>query len=251
MVKLCLMGGLLLLVPAVLLYIYKVTFVKRLAWALGKMIVCLGLAAAAMKLVFAYDHWWLAVVWILLMMSVATVMTLRNGRLKRVSFLCPLAAGVVTAVVVTGLMVAVAFSGLCDVWTIRFLIPVAGLLSGTVIETCGKALSTYYMGLRYHGRLYDYLLGNGATHAEALAYFSRRSLERVLLPCLSTMGTQVVATSPVMAWAVLMAGGSLTMAFLLQVVALLAGLCCSVVAVVVTLYVARRFAFDSYLRLKG
>ena len=48
------------------------------------------------------------------------------------------------------------------------------------MEVNYKALSVYYMGLKYHNQLYYYyLLGNGATHSEAVAYFVRRALEKV------------------------------------------------------------------------
>ena len=251
MVLFCAMSLLLLAVPAMLLYIYKVSFGRRMVWALGRMAIFLGLTAGGMKLVFTYSHWLVAVAWLLLMLGVGVLMTLRSARLSLRSFLWPMVAGMIVAVLLTGVLTALAMSGMTEVWDVRFLIPVGGLLTCCVMENCGKALSTYYMGLLHHGKLYDYLLGNGATQAEALAYFSRRALERVLLPCLSSLSTLVIGSSPLMMWGVLMAGASLKMAVALQVVALLAGLCCSVVAVVVTLFVARRFAFDDYLRLKG
>lgn len=251
MVVLCAMCILMLVIPALLLYIYKVTFFRRMSWALGRMVLFLGLTVAGMKLVFTYSHWLVAVVWLLLLMFVGVLMTLRFARLSLRSFLWPMVAGMSVAVLLTGGMTALAMSGMTEVWDVRFLIPMAGLLTGCVVETCGKALSTYYMGLRYHGKLYDYLLGNGATQGEALFYFTRRALERALLPWLSTLSTLVIGTTPLMMWGALMAGASLKMAVVLQVVALLASLCSSIVAVIVALFVARRFAFDAYLRLKG
>ena len=251
MITWCMMMVVMLAVPAGVLYIYKVSYARKLARAVGRMLVFLGLTAGGVQLVLSYSHWLVAAGWLLLMVGVSVLMVLHTSRLSWKDFMVPVAAGVCTAVVLAGLLTALAMSNMLEVWNAGFLIPVAGMLTAGLVTCCGKGLSTYYMGLRHHGKLYDYLLANGASHSEALAYFTHRALERALLPCLSMMGGVVISSAPALMWGMVVAGVPVLTAVAMEVALLLAALCCSVISVVVTLFVVRRFAFDSYLRIKG
>ena len=158
MITWCMMMVVMLAVPAGVLYIYKVSFVRRLARAVGRMLVFLGLTAGGVQLVLSYSHWLVAAGWLLLMVGVSVLMVLHTSRLSWKDFMVPVAAGVCTAVVLAGLLTALAMSNMLEVWNAGFLIPVAGMLTAGLVTCCGKGLSTYYMGLRHHGKLYDYLL---------------------------------------------------------------------------------------------
>jgi putative ABC transport system permease protein len=64
------------------------------------------------------------------------------------------------------------------------------------------------------------------------------------------MSTIVVVSSPLVVWALLLGGSSVAEAIAVQLLVLVAGFTASVVALVVALFVARRYSFDGYGRLK-
>ena len=150
---------------------------------------------------------------------------------------------------VIGLYVLLAALNLRNPLEVRFFVPVMGLLIGSMTGSNAQALSTYYTGLLHHDSLYYYLLGNGASKGEAVAWFVRRALERTILPYAKHMATLAVGTTPLVLWALLLSGTGVIEAVGLQVLLLVAAFCASVVSLVVTLYVARRYAFDEYERL--
>ena len=115
---------------------------------------------------------------------------------------------------------------------------------------CADSLSAYYDGLRHHNQLYFYLLGNGATHAEALDAFVRRALEKAVVPGLSQMATMVVGTSPVIMWTVVMCGSGALEAAAFQLLVMAAVFCASVLSVLLSVTLTRRYMFDEYSRLK-
>jgi putative ABC transport system permease protein len=118
------------------------------------------------------------------------------------------------------------------------------------VETNGLALRTYNMGLKYHGKMYYYLLGNGATRHEALRYFEKRALEKVSAPCISRMALMVMGFSPIVMWSMLMAGSGVLTALAFQVLILISTFCASVMSMIVSIRVASKLSVDKYGKLK-
>ncbi|MBQ7471592.1 MAG: ABC transporter permease [Prevotella sp.] len=239
-----------LAVPLYLLCIYKVKLLPRTIRAILKMLIYLSVTGLCVNMVFAYNHWAVTSVWVVMMMALGAFLTVVKGRLTQRRFFLPTLAGVVVAVAVVGGLSMLALKSLAVPFDIRCIVPVVGILTGTLIETNGRALSTYYMGLAHHNQLYYYMLGNGATHGQALEHFAHRALERAALPCITNMALQVVGITPLLLWGMLLAGSDVLTAVCVQILMLAAMFCTSVLSVVITLLVARRFAFDAYLRLK-
>jgi putative ABC transport system permease protein len=65
------------------------------------------------------------------------------------------------------------------------------------------------------------------------------------------MSAFVLTMSPLVVWAMLLSGSSVVEAVAVQLLVLVAGFTASVVALVVALFVARRYSFDGYGRLKA
>ena len=241
-------GLLLVAVPLYVLHVFDTGLLRRALRALGQMVGSLVALGLCLYFVFRLDHWAVNVLSVLLMLVGAVSTTVRAGLNVR-RFIVPVGVGMLTAAVLVGLWVVVLALGQVNAVQARFLVPVMGLLVGAMVKSNADALSTYYMGLRHHGQLYYYLTGNGATPGAALTWFVRRALQRVALPSLRRMGTMVVVASPVVTWSMLLSGVSVVGAIGVEMVLLVAAFCASVVSLLATLYVARRFSFDEYGRL--
>ena len=123
----------------------------------------------------------------------------------------------------------------------RYLIPVVGLLIGNMVENNGRALATYYSGLQYHAQLYTYLLGNGATHNEAVRYFVKRALEKSAIANLANMSVVVTGMSPVLLWSMLLGGTDILTAVVFQVTMSIVMFCTSMISLLITLRIAQLF----------
>ena len=113
-----------------------------------------------------------------------------------------------------------------------------------------KALHAYYVGLANHSQLYDYLVGNGATHRQAVNYFVRRALEANMVPHARYMAYTVVTVAPAMAWAMVMSGAGVVAAGVVTVMMAVAAMAASVLSLMVALMVGRKYCFDDYMALK-
>ena len=247
-IRFCL-GLLLVVVPLYVLHVFDTGLLRRALRSLAWMVASLAVLGLCLYFVFRLDHWAVNIAFVLLMVVVGAVSAMSRARLSVRRFFVPVAVGMLVAVVVVGCWVLMLVLGQKNPLESRFLVPVAGLLIGAMTRSNADALTIYYMGLRHHNQLYYHLTGNGATPGRALTWFVRRALQRVALPSLGRMATLMVCASPVVTWSLLLAGVSVVGAIALQMVLLVAGFCASVVSLLATLYVARRFSFDEYGRL--
>ena len=132
------------------------------------------------------------------------------------------------------------------------MLPVFAILLTGTADVLARALSMYYAGLRHHNQFYYYMLGNGATHHEALGYLTRRAVQQAVTRGISVMvGGTSVGAGAVMMWAMIMGGMTVVDAVVLFVLLLFGVFCSSIVATVVAVKVARRYSLDAYGRMKN
>uniref|UniRef100_A0AB33JHC2 ABC transporter permease n=1 Tax=Prevotella sp. GTC17260 TaxID=3236796 RepID=A0AB33JHC2_9BACT len=244
-------GLMLLMIPLFVIYRFNLGLLRQLAVSVAKMVVYVGLLGIFVGVLMRWDSVVLNILWVLLVAVLGAASVLMRAKLNVARFIVPVSVGLFTAALVVGLYFVFLVLKPQSPLSAQFFLPLTGLLLGAMLEVNAKALHIYYIGIRNHHQLYDYLLGNGATHGEAVGYFVRRALQRSLTPCLSRMALIVVAHAPVMMWMLLPAGVDIWTAVGLEIlvhVAALAGVC---ISMVVTLFVARRYAFDGYGRLKN
>ena len=245
------LGLLLIFVPLYILQIhYKVNFLFKILRGLIKMFVFLGVTAVCLYFVFKWNNLWVNILWILLMIVAGSFVTTMKARLNIGRHLLPVTLGILASVLVVGVYFLLTVIGMKNAFDTRYFIPVFGLLIGGIVETNAQALRTYNMGLKYHGKLYYYLLGNGATRREALRYFEKRAMERVSIPCISKMALMMMGMTPVVMWSMLIEGSGIITAVAFQILLLIATFCASVVSIIVTLRVASKLSVDKYGKLK-
>jgi putative ABC transport system permease protein len=246
-----LVGALLLAIPYYIMLAMGLRLVSKFTRALLLLMVRLAVVAALMGLLMKYDSPWLNIPFVLLMAVAAGWHTLRRARLKGLRLLVPLSTALAVAALVFGLYVIFLEIRVTGFPGATMLLPVVGLLLGHATLTVGKAVDTYYCGLAYHGRLYEYLRANGATHREAVDSFLRRAMTRALTSEISSMTAIVGGSAPVMMWMLLLTGKvDVVTAAGLQLLFMIAMCAASLSAVAAGLWMARRYSFDEYDRLR-
>ena len=245
------LGLILLGIPLYIMYRFKVGLLSKVLMAFMKMLACLGLTGIFLYYVFEWDSVVVNILRFLLMTVVVSFTTLSKARLSVSKLIVPVLAATALSSLVFGLFFLFFVMGMKNPFDARCFIPVMGFLTGSMLEVNYKALSTYYMGLKYHQQLYYFLLGNGATHEEAVTSFLKRALEKTSTFYISRMGYLVVGLSPVVIWSMLLSGSSVIVAVEYQALLVIACFCTSMMALFATLWIARRYAFDEYSRLKN
>lgn len=243
-------GFLLLFIPCYVLYLYHSTLLIKTVRATVRMMGLLLVLGFLLYEVMALNQWGITLLFALLMVTIGAILTVRRAKLPIRQLFVPVMAGTLTGVLVVGLYVLWLVVGVRNPLEVRFLIPVVGLLTGHLIQVNSQALHIYFMGLRHHSQLYLYLLGNGMKHSQALGYLFRRTIERAALPNISTMGRMLIGVSPIVLWSMMLAGAGVFTASAFQLVLLIAMFSASMISVIVTVLVSRRYLLDDYHRLK-
>lgn len=245
-----LLGLLMMAVPLYIMHFFGIPLLKKAAVAFAKMVVSLCVMGLLLYYVVKWNNLVVTLLFTLLMVIAGAVSTVMHARLDIHRFLAPVGAGMLAAVVVVGTYLLFVVFGGKSVVAAPGILPVVGLLVGHMVTVNAKALTTYYMGLKHHAALYYYLLGNGAKHGEALNYLMRRSIEQCAIPGIRQMGTMVVGSAPVVMWAMMLSGLDVASAVACQLMLAIAMFAATMLSLVVTLYVSRKYLLDDYGKLR-
>ncbi len=245
------LGALFLVIPFYAASTLHTGFGRKLAVAVIRMLIKMGLLGGTLYALLKFDNIAVAIAFTLLFIVLMTLVAVKRAHLKMRQYYIPALAGMGTAVIVNSLFLLFVNLSASTGELARMLAVVMAMLAGCCADTMGKSLATYYAGLRNHGQLYYYLLGNGATRSEALRYLARRAVTKAMLPETARMAGMAVSVAPVLMWALLSCGTDLLTAIAFQILVTAASLNTSVVATLVALAVARHYALDEYGRLKA
>ena len=164
-------GLLLLLIPLFYIWKFKTGLLRATVIGTARMIVQLFFIGIYLNYLFLWDNPWINFLWVIVMIFVASQTALARTQLKRKILLLPISAGFLCSVVCVGLYFIGIVLRVENVFSARYFIPIFGILMGNMLSSNVIALNTYYSGLKREQQLYRYLLGNGATRAEAQAPF--------------------------------------------------------------------------------
>ena len=172
------LGFLLLIIPTYFLYRYRTGLVKDTLIAALRMTVQLFLIGFYLEYLFLWDKLWINLLWILLMIIIASSTALKRTHLPvRTLFMT-----VSVAFLVSLLIIDFYFLGLVvrpeKIFTARYFIPISGMILGNMLSANVIALNSFYGSLNRERQLYLYLLGNGASPSEALTPFYFGQLEQ-------------------------------------------------------------------------
>lgn len=235
------LGMLLLAPPLYILYHYRINAWKKAVTALLKMLVVMAMTAFFLKYIIAWNNILFNILWFLLTAIVASTILIIKGKLRMRRFFLPVCTGIMAGSLPTALYLMFLSFGIQNPIDAQFFIPILGLFFGNMVVVNSKALTTYYAGMNHHTQLYDYLLGNGATHTEATHYIMRRTIEKTALPGITHLGGIVISSSPVIMWTMILDGISVVNAAMVQILIIVAMLCSSIMSIVITLYIYRRY----------
>lgn len=225
-----LMALILTALPLGLLWYDEHRCLARWLPSLGKWATGLLVSAVLLNYVFLWDRPWLNMLWVVLATAVGALLTARRS-----VFVVPLAAGLLSAVVMVSACVFLV-AGAGHAWlSARWIVPVSAWMVGCVAPACRRGLKSYHYDRRSHPDLYEYLLGNGESRRQALAPFVRKALQQAFSPLVSSYATSGMVALPALLCGMLIAGvdalQAVELTFLLMAAVLTATLIATVVAI--------------------
>ncbi len=243
-------GLLLMAVPIWFFRMFGVRQIRSTLTAVVRMVVQLFLIGIYLRYLFEWNSPWINTLWVLLMTVVASLTASHRTHLRRRVILFPLMGGLLGSALVVGLYFLTLVLRLPHPFDARYFIPIMGILMGNMLGVCVMGLNTFYDGLQRERQLYYYLLGNGATHLEAVTPFVRRAIERSFAPCIANMAVMGIVSLPGTMIGQILGGSAPGIAIKYQMMIIVITFTASMLALMVTLHLADRRSFDAYGRLR-
>ena len=215
-----------------------------------RMIVQLFLIGIYLKYLFLWNNPFVNLLWVLVMVAVASFTSTSRTHLKAKYMFMPVAIGLFMSAIIIGLYFLIFVLQLKNPFDSRYFIPIMGLLMGNMLGVNVISLSTFYGGLRREHQLYYYLLGNGATQREALTPFIRKAMNKAFTPCIANMAVMGIVSFPGTMIGQILGGSSPETAIKYQMMIVVITFVASMLSLMITIHFAKINTFDKYGRLK-
>lgn len=244
-------GLLLLAIPLGFFHVFGVRQMRSLIVAAVRMVVQLFLIGLYLKYLFEWNSPLVNMLWVLIMVLVASFTAAHRTRLRRRFVVPPLVAGLLASAFVVGLYFLVLVLRLPHPFDARYFIPIMGILMGNMLGVNVIGLNTFYDGLQREQQMYYYLLGNGASHAEAVLPFVRQAIGVSFAPCIANMAVMGIVSLPGTMIGQILGGSAPGIAIKYQMMIIVITVTSSILSLVATLWLADRRSFDVYGRMKN
>jgi len=237
------LGLLLLLLPAGALYLFDRSLLRTLGIAVGRMVVQLLVLCLIVWALVKFDKIWLSLLWLVLLAVVSGVLALRRMKLPIAKFLLPVSAGLLVSALIVGSYLLWLCLPAENGFGARWFVPVMALLVGHTMTALIRGLSTYESALRTDRQQYEFLRGNGVDHLHAVLPFVRRALQQIFAPTAANLAVMGLYAMPLLLCGIFIAGVAPINAFVVTLQLIFGCLAASVIALVVTLWLADRQLF--------
>ena len=245
------LGVFLLALPLYVFYRFQTPLIRSSAIAAVRMVVQMALIGVYLQYLFLWNNPWINILWVVAMVAVASFTALRRTHLQWRTALLPTAAGFFASSMVVGLYFLFVVLRLHNPFDSRYFIPIMGILMGNMLSVAVIALTSYYDSLQREQQLYYYLLGNGATHLEAITPFLRQALEKAFAPCIANMAVMGIVSLPGTMTGQILGGSAPGIAIKYQIMIIIITFSASMVSLAITLYLADRRSFDINGRIRN
>lgn len=243
-------GLLLLLIPLFFLWKLRTGLVQATLIAAARMIVQLFLVAIYLRYLFEWDYPWLNTLWVVIMALVATHTLGERTHLPRRIVAIPAFVSFMLSALVVGSYFLCIVLQLDHPFTARYFIPIMGILMGNMLGVCVLTLSTFYNGIEREQATYYYLLGNGASRFEAWLPFMREAVIKSFTPCIANMAVMGIVALPGTMIGQILGGSVPDVAVKYQMMIVIITMTASMLALILSLWLSSRQAFDAFGRLK-
>lgn len=244
-------GLLLMAVPLYFFYLYKVRLTKSTIIATVRMIVQLFLIGIYLKYLFLWNNPFINILWVMIMVLVASFTSISRTRLKAKYMFIPIAVGLFVSAMVIALYFLIFVLQLKNPFESQYFIPIVGILMGNMLGVNVLSLSTYFGGLNRDSQLYYYLLGNGATQQEALTPFINKAIHKAFTPCIANMAVMGIVAFPGTMIGQILGGSQPDTAIKYQMMIVVITFCASMLSLIITIRLANMKAFDRYGKLQN
>lgn len=245
------LGYLILIIPVAALYYYRTGLVMDALIATGRMTAQLAFVAVYLEYIFEWNNAWINILWVVIMVVIASVTTINRSGITLKMFLAPVLFALAASIIIIDAYFLGVVIRLDNFFDARYFIPITGMLLGNCMRGNIIALNSYYTGLADKRIVYRFYLANGAGRGEALAPFMKKALQDSFNPTIASMAVIGLISLPGMMTGQILGGSSPAVAIKYQIMLMITIFVSSMITVLATILTANKFIFDRFDNLKS
>jgi putative ABC transport system permease protein len=215
-----------------------------------RMVLQLVLIGIFLKYLFQWNNAYLNIVWLLVMIAVATFNVTKKIKLTLRTFLVPIFVSFTTATLLVVLYFTVFILRLENIVDARYFVVIGGMLLGNSLRGDIVGINNFYTKIRRNEQRYLYRLSLGATVMEALGPYHQESLVSALHPTIATMATMGIVFLPGMMTGQILGGVSPVLAIKYQIAIMIAIFVSTTLAINLTILFTTKTCFNAFGVLK-
>lgn len=240
------LGYFLVLIPVFVLLRYQTGLVRDFLIAVLRMTLQLVFLGFYLEFMFALNNPWINLLWLLIMTAIAAQTISDRASLNFRLFIVPVFLSLFFTVVLIDAFFLGLVIRLDNLFEVRYLIPVSGMILGNCMRTNIVALQAFYGDLERDRLIYRFALANGATRHEALLPYMKKALALSFNPAIATLAVMGLISIPGMMTGQILGGSSPAGAIKYQIMIVLAIYVTSVLSIYLSILFANHRVFDRF-----
>ncbi|WMW22299.1 ABC transporter permease [Methanolobus mangrovi] len=237
---------LLLFIPVLISYYLDLKLISSTIESAIRMVLQLAFVGIFLTFLFELNNSMLNVLWVLIMVFVASHTVLKNAELKTRYFF-PL---LVISLAATNYAMLLYFNmfiiDLDNLLDARYFIPIAGMVLGNSLRANVVGMDNFCTEIQRNENRYMFRLSMGAEKTEALIPYLRKSIRVALKPTIANMATIGIVFLPGMMTGQILAGASPLVAIEYQISIMITIYVTTMVNVFLGIIVLMHRGFDEY-----
>ncbi len=229
----------LLIIPVSILVYYKTGLLKTMGWSFLRMTLQLSLVGFYLEYIFDLDSHFINILWVAIMVVAASFTIVKRSDLNIKRYYFPVMAGILTNVLINGVVFAYLVFEEQSFFAARYIIPIMGMVIGNTLNSSIVAIRSYFTSMKKEKQKYRYYLMLGASEAEALFKFSSDAMKNSFSPVLASVASMGLIWLPGMMTGQILGGSNPLTAIKYQFLIMIAIFTGSVLTVAVSIKIAQ------------
>jgi putative ABC transport system permease protein len=235
----------LLIVPTLYInYLLDIQMNKKIVISVVRMIVQLSLVGFYLQYIFKINNKFLNVLYILIMMFVASISISNSTKLKQKKLYFP----IYMSMIIPNLFMVFFFNfvviRLNNIFDARYIITIGGMLLGNVLSGDIVGVNSFFKDIEENKNVINYDLSLGATLLQAIKPYIKNALTASIRPTVSSMATIGLVSLPGMMTGQILGGSVPFEAIMYQIAIMIAIYVTRYINILMSIIVLNKYIFD-------
>jgi len=235
----------LLIIPTLYVnHLLNVQMNKRIIISVTRMIIQLSLVGVYLQYIFDLNNNLLNVLYIIIMMLVASVSITNSTKLKKKKLYFP----IFISMALPNLFMVLFFNkmviNLNNIFDARYIITIGGMLLGNVLSGDIVGINSFFKDIDENKNIINFDLALGATQVQSIKPYVKNALTASITPTVSSMATIGLVALPGMMTGQILGGSVPLEAIMYQIAIMIAIYVTRYINIISSVYVSNKYIFD-------